>query len=238
MCYTNSMDTYPMRINKYLAHRGLATRKSADELITRGKVTINGRKAVLGDKINEKDIVEVSGNNTAQFKYFAYNKPVGVVSTNPQNGERSVVEMARFEKSFFPVGRLDKDSHGLIIITNDGRITDRLLNPENLHEKEYVVEVDHKYTPAFVRHMQDGIVIGEYKTKSAVVKKINDTTFSIILHEGKNRQIRKMTEKLGYTVIDLKRIRVQNIDLKKIAPNSFSEIVGHEKEIFLKSLGL
>lgn len=227
-----------MRINKYLAHKGIATRKDADLLISRGKVTINGKKAVLGDKIFSTDIVEVLGKNTKEYKYLAYNKAKGIVSTNPQNGERSIIEVAGIEKTIFPIGRLDKDSHGLIILTNDGRVTDRLLNPENYHEKEYEVEVDHKYTPGFLRNMQDGVLIGEYKTKKAIVKKINDTKFLITLFEGKNRQIRRMTEKLGYTVIDLKRIRIQNIKLENLKLNSFREISGEEKEKFLSSIGL
>lgn len=232
------METFPMRINKYLAHKGVATRKDADLLISRGKVTINGRLAVLGDKVFSTDKVEVSGKNTREYKYIAYNKSRGIVSANPQNGERSITEIGGFKEKIFPVGRLDKDSHGLIILTNDGRITDRLLNPENNHEKEYEVEVDHRFTPAFLRNMQDGVKIGDYKTKPATARKINDVKFSIILHEGKNRQIRRMTEKLGYTVIDLKRTRVQNINLGKTPLNSYREITGEEKEIFLKSLGL
>lgn len=227
-----------MRINKYLAHSGVSTRTEADELIRRGLVTINGKRAVLGDKILQTDKVEVLGKNTTKHTYYAYNKAKGIVTTNPQNGERSIVEVGNFNKTIFPVGRLDKDSHGLIILTNDGRITDRLLNPENLHEKEYIVQVSKKFTPAFVRHMETGVLIGEYKTKPAKVKKLAENKFSIILTEGKNRQIRRMTEKLGYSVTDLHRIRIQNIELKDITPGSHREITGEEKEIFLKSLGL
>jgi 23S rRNA pseudouridine2604 synthase len=125
-----------------------------------------------------------------------------------------------------------------MIMTNDGRVTDRLLNPIYKHEKEYVVEVDHKYTPAFLKHMQEGVDLSDGMTKKARVEKIDEITFGIILTEGKNRQIRRMTEKLGYKVTDLKRIRVQNIELKNTPPNSHREITGEEKTEFLKGLGL
>ncbi len=233
------VNTYPMRINKYLAHKGLATRTGVDELIKSSKILINGRVAILGDKVLETDKVEVRGVHAKKKNvYFAYNKPKGVVSTNPQNGEKGIMENISLSVKVFPVGRLDKESHGLIILTNDGRITDRLLNPIYSHEKEYVMEVDRKFTPAFLKHMQDGVDLSDGKTKPAVVKKLGENTFSIILTEGRNRQIRRMTEKLGYTVRDLQRIRIQNIELKKLSLNACREIVGDELEIFLKSMGL
>ncbi len=249
MCYSFLMqkkkpnetakDTYPMRINKYLAHKGLATRTGVDELIRSHKILINGKVAVLGDKVMEKDKVEVRGVHTKKkYVYFAYNKSKGIVSTNPQGDEKGIIENIKFKEKVFPVGRLDKESHGLILLTNDGRVTDRLLNPIYNHEKEYIVEVDRKFTPGFLRNMQDGVNIGDGVTKPAVVKKIDDTTFSIILTEGRNRQIRRMTEKLGYTVRDLQRIRVQNIILGKIPLNSHREIVGDEQVGFLESIGL
>lgn len=232
-------EVYPMRINKYLAHKGLATRTGVDELIKAQKVLINGKTAVLGDKVLETDRVEVRGVHSKKKNiYLAYNKPKGIVSTNPQKDEKGILQSAKFPAGVFPVGRIDKESHGLMIMTNDGRITDRLLNPIYDHEKEYVVEVDRRFTPGFVKNMQDGVLLGDGKTKPAVVKKIDDTTFSITLTEGKNRQIRRMTEKLGYTVRDLQRIRVQNIELQKTPLNSSREINGEELEVFLKSIGL
>ncbi len=232
-------DTYPMRINKYLAHKGMTTRVGADLLIKAGKVTINGRLAVLGDKVLETDTVLVKEKNLYKnLVYLAYNKPVGVVSTNPMPGEKSILESTSLPKTVFPVGRLDKDSHGLILLTNDGRVTDRLLNPKYKHEKEYVVEVDQKYSPGFMRHMREGVEIGDYTTAPAEVTRVDDTKFRITLHEGKNRQIRRMTEKLGYHVTDLGRVRIQNIVLGKLNRGSFREIVEQEKEEFLKSIGL
>lgn len=232
------MENFPMRINKYLSHRGIATRIKADELIKRGLVTINGKKAVLGDKVLEKDIVKVNNKTKENFIYLAYNKPKGVVTANPQGNEIDIAKILPNENKVFPIGRLDKNSYGLIILSNDGRVTDRLLNPEKNHEKEYIVEVDRKYTPAFLEHMKNGVMIGDYKTKPAIVKRINDKKFSIILTEGKNRQIRRMTEKLGYTVKDLCRIRIQNIKLGDIKQNSYRKIEGEEKDKFLQSLNL
>ena len=236
---TPPANTYPMRINKYLAHKGLATRTGVDELIKSSKILINGRVARLGDKVLETDKVEVRGTHTKKkYVYLAYNKPQGVVTANPQGDEKDILKNISLPVKVFPVGRLDKESHGLIILTNDGRITDRLLNPIYDHEKEYVIEVDRKFTPGFLRNMQDGVDIGDGKTKPAVVKKLGETVFSIVLTEGKNRQIRRMTEKLGYTVRDLERVRVQNIELKKLPVNSHREIMGEELEGFLKSIGL
>lgn len=232
-------NTYPMRINKYLAHKGIATRTGVDDLIKHQKVIINGKIAQLGDKVLETDKVEVRGTHTKKnYIYIAYNKAKGVVSTNPQGTEKSIVQNIKLDTRVFPVGRLDKESHGLIVLTNDGRVTDRLLNPIYKHEKEYVVEVDRKFTPSFLKHMQDGVDIGEAVTKPAIVKKIGEKIFSIILTEGMNRQIRRMTEKLGYTVRDLQRIRVQNIELGKIPLNSYRQMTGDELAVFLKSIEL
>lgn len=232
-------NTYPMRINKYLAHKGVATRTGVDELIRSHKVLINGKVAVLGDKVLETDKIEVRGVHTKKKNvYIAYNKPKGIVSTNPEAGQKGIIQSLSLDTKVFPVGRLDKESHGLMILTNDGRITDRLLNPIYNHEKEYEVEVDRRFTPGFINNMQNGVDIGEAVTKPAIVKKLDDTTFSIILTEGRNRQIRRMTEKLGYTVRDLKRMRIQNVELRKIPPNSHRKIEGDELEEFLKSIGL
>jgi len=228
-----------MRINKYLAHKGFSTRKGADELIKSSKVLINKKVAKLGDKIMETDIVEVRGvHNKKDYVYLAYNKKMGIVTTNPGDGEKDILDNVKFKTKVFPVGRLDKDSHGLIILTNDGRITDRLLNPDHYHEKEYNVKVDKAISPAFIKHMAGGLEMENYKTRPAIVNKLGVKSFSIVLTEGKNRQIRKMTEKLGYTVTDLKRVRVQNIPLGDIPLNSFREIVGKEQAEFLKSIGL
>ena len=244
-------DVYPMRINKYLAHKGLATRTGVDELIKSNKILINGVIAKLGDKVKETDLVEVRGVHNKKYIYLAYNKSMGVVSTNPQGDEKSIMDNIKMSAlpadatrpalqagKVFPIGRLDKESHGLIILTNDGRVTDRLLSPDKNHEKEYLVKLDRKYTPGFVRNMQEGVNLTDGMTKPAKVEEVDDIRFKLTLTEGRNRQIRRMAEKLGFTVRDLQRIRIQNIELDKLPLNSYREIKGDEKAEFLKSIGL
>lgn len=219
------MDKYPMRINKYLALKQITTRTGADVLVSEGKVFINEKRAVLGSKVFENDKVEVRGNkNKNTLKYFAYNKPVGL--------ETPEILL----KGLFPVGRLDKNSHGLIILTNDGRITDRLLNPKYFHEKEYLVKTKEKLRSNFRQKMEAGVNIEGYQTKPCKVQIINDTTFKIILTEGKKHQIRRMCSALFQEVADLKRIRIMNIDLGKLKPNTSREISGQDLEIFLNRI--
>jgi len=232
---------YPMRINRYLAKRNFCSRREADALIEKGIVTINGRKAVLGEKMNENDVVEVNTKNTAAIKncqYFAYYKPIGIVTHSPEAGQTSIEKSASFAPEFFPIGRLDKDSQGLIIMTNDGRITDKLLNPEYEHEKEYLVHVNKKINNFFVRHMSEGIELEDFTTKPAIVERLDDLVFRIVLTEGKKHQIRRMCTALGYEVTDLKRMRVMNIKVGSLKPNQKREIKDEELTIFLDSLGI
>jgi len=232
---------YPMRINRCLAKRNFCSRREADALIEKGLVTINGKKAVLGAKVNEEDKVEINTKNTAAIKvrqYFAYYKPIGVVTHSPEENQKGIENVANFSEEFFPIGRLDKDSHGLIIMTNDGRITDKLLNPQYEHEKEYVVRVNKKINNFFVRHMSEGIDLEDFRTKMATVEKIGEQVFRIVLVEGKKHQIRRMCTALGYEVQDLKRIRVMNIKIGSLKPNQKKEIKDEELQIFLTSLSV
>ena len=236
------MDEYPMRINKYLAHKGYATRKKADEIIVAGKVLINGTPAVLGDKVLENDEVRVLFRTPrAQYTYLAYYKPRNVVTHGAQGNEKEIADLlhARDPKlDVFPVGRLDKNSHGLIILTNDGRIVEPLLSPTRTHEKEYVVQTNERLRGDFVELMQAGVDIGDYVTKRCAVEKMDRTTFRIILTEGKNHQIKRMADALGYTVTDLKRVRVMNVELRGLRPATYRHIRGKELEILLESLNL
>lgn len=219
--------TFPMRINKYLAHKKHSTRRGADELITKGQVFINNRLAVLGDKVNETDKVEVRfRGKPAPYIYLAYNKPRGMPTE----------EIAA--KDVFPIGRLDKDSHGLIILTNDGRITEGLLSPEYEHEKEYLVSTKEKLRGNFKEKMEAGVQIEDERTAKCKVKIIDDRTFKVILTEGKKHQIRRMCVALFQEVDDLERIRIMNIELGKLASGQYREIKDDELQEFLHSLEL
>lgn len=212
--------SYPMRINKYLALKQISTRRGADALINDKKVYINGKLAVLGSKVNESDKVEVRGAEEKAYKYYAYNKPIGVETDSPQAG-------------LFPLGRLDKASHGLLILTNDGRITDKLLNPKYVHEKEYRVKTKEKLRSNFKTKMEAGVNIEGYKTQPCTVTIVNENTFRVVLTEGKKHQIRRMCSALFQEVMDLKRERIMNITLGKMKPNSLREIKGEELSTFL-----
>ncbi len=230
--------TYPMRINKYLALKNHATRRGADELIRKNKVVINGKFAVLGDKVEKDDEVEVlGGKKTKDYDYYAYHKPVGIVTLAPASGEKGIMDSIDL-KGVFPVGRLDKASSGLIILTSDGRVTDRLLNPKYEHDKEYIVTTADKLRNNFKEKMEQGVDIGDAVTKKCEVKILGDNKFSITLSEGKRHQIRRMATACFADVKDLQRVRVMNISLGKLAPNSYRKIEGDELNTFLRSLGL
>jgi 23S rRNA pseudouridine2604 synthase len=232
--------SYPMRINRYLAKKQICTRREADGLVLAGKVLINGRKAVLGDKVEEKDEIRVleDPSRKKNFVYLAYNKPRGIITHSPQNGEKEIGAIINYPVKVFPIGRLDKDSSGLIILTNDGRITDRLLSPDYYHEKEYFVNVDQKITPSFLKNMSEGVMIGEYKTRKCTAEKLGDFNFSIVLTEGRKHQIRRMCEALGKKVTDLKRHRIANIKLSGLKQGQYRKIEGEELKNFLQEIGI
>ncbi len=206
---------YPMRINKYLALKKISTRRGADELVEKKKVFINGKLAILGSKVKENDVVEIKGAEKKKYIYFAYNKPIGIETGSPREG-------------LFPLGRLDKASHGLMILTNDGRITDQLLNPKYFHEKEYVVKTLNKLRSNFKQKMEAGVNIEGYLTKKCKIKILDDFTFRIVLTEGKKHQIRRMCSNLFQEVADLKRERIMNIKLGNLKPGALREIKGDE----------
>ena len=229
---------YPMRINKYLALKKHSTRRGADELINKKQVFINSKLAVLGDKVNETDQVDVRfRGKQIPYIYIAYNKPKGIITHSAQEGEKEIKQVVAV-KDIFPVGRLDKDSHGLIILTNDGRITERLLGPNYFHEKEYLVKTKNKLRSSFKEKMEAGVKIDQEKTKKCKVQIIDPHTFKVILTEGKKHQIRRMCDALFQEVADLKRIRIMNIQLGKLADGSHRKIEGEELQTFLKQLEL
>lgn len=214
-----------MNINKYLADKGYCTRREGEQLVRQKKVFINGRLAILGDKVTEQDKVEVHGMTQKTYKYLAYHKPQGLATDSPIEG-------------LFYVGRLDKNSSGLLILTNDGRITDRLLNPKREHDKEYLVTTAQKLRPSFKQHMEKGVDIGDTVTKPCKVEVTGEKTFKITLTEGKKHQIRRMCVALHTDVANLKRTRVMNIKLGTLKPGQTRPLTGTELSTFLKNLGL
>jgi len=230
--------TFPMRINKYLAWKKYSTRRGADELIETGQVFFNGRPALLGDKVNETDIVEVRRKGKQkEYVYLAYNKPRGIVTHSPEAGQKDILGVID-RKDVFPIGRLDRDSHGLIILTNDGRITDALLNPNAIHDKEYVVTTKEKLRSNFKAKMEAGVEIEADRTRPCKVTILGDDRFSVILTEGKNHQIRRMCSALFQEVKDLERVRVMNIKVEGIKEGTYKVIEGQELKDFLGALGM
>ena len=236
---TNDSIEYPVRINRYLKLQGISSRREADRLIEAGQVLVNGEPAVLGQKIEKDDEVKVSFRAQKKLQdrtYVVFNKPRGVVSVNAQRDEKDFRDFGKFPADIAPVGRLDKDSHGLLFLTNDGRIVNRMLNPEFDHEKEYEVRVNKSVTEQFIKRMSKGVNIEGYMTKPAVVTKTGETTFRIILTEGKKHQIRRMATALGYEVLDLKRTRIMNITLGDLKEGSWRNLSKSEVSTLLKTL--
>lgn len=206
------------RINKYLSEVGYCSRRAADKLIDQGRVTINGKVPEMGTKISEGDEVKVDGEHISEPKekpvYIAFNKPVGIVCTTDRKVEKdNIIDYINYPKRIFPIGRLDKPSEGLIFLTNDGDIVNKILRARNHHEKEYIVSVDKAITPNFLNQMRNGIPILDTVTRTCEVEELSKYQFKIVLTQGLNRQIRRMCEYLGYYVIKLKRERIMNISL-------------------------
>ena len=228
--------SYPMRINVYIAKNHSTTRREADELVKNGRVMINGERAILGDKVSARDTVKVEIPRK-QYHYYAYNKPKGIVTHSPQKGEKDIASSVPL-KGVFPLGRLDKDSHGLIILTDDGRITERLLSPGGDHEKHYRVTTAYKLRPGFREAVEKGVDIGGYVTKPCKVHILGDMRFSITLTEGKRHQIKRMCVALKSDVIDLERTQILNIKIGSLPRGAYRPIEGVELKEFLQALGL
>lgn len=211
-------DTPGIRINKYLSEQGFCSRRAADKLVEQRRVTINGTVPEMGTKVQPHDLVAVDGEPITKQKekpvYLAFNKPVGIVCTTDTRVEKdNIIDYINYPTRIFPIGRLDKPSEGLILLTNDGDIVNKILRARNNHEKEYIVTVDHSITPKFLEQMATGIPILDTVTKNCEVEQIGRKTFRIVLTQGLNRQIRRMCEYLEYRVTKLKRVRIMNIVL-------------------------
>lgn len=205
------------RINKYLSETGYCSRRQADTLVSENRVTINGKPAEMGAQVSDQDVIEVDGKPIQKrkndFVYLAFNKPVGIECTTNTKVKDNVVDYINYPERIFPIGRLDKDSEGLLLLTNDGDIVNKILRARNNHEKEYIVKVDKPVNDRFITRMSLGVPILDTMTKKCKVEKINAYTFKIVLTQGLNRQIRRMCENLGYEVKALKRVRIINITL-------------------------
>ncbi|KAA9004653.1 23S rRNA pseudouridine(2604) synthase RluF [Paenibacillus spiritus] len=223
-----------MRINKFISETGYCSRREADKLVEEGRVTVNGVKAVLGSQAEAGDEVRIDGRPLAaenRIVYIALNKPVGITSTTESQIKGNIVDFVGHRERIFPIGRLDKDSEGLILLTNDGDIVNRILRAEGRHEKEYVVTVDRPITPSFVQGMSSGVRILGERTLPCQVTRINERVFRIILTEGKNRQIRRMCSAFGYEVRRLQRIRIMNIRLGNLPVGQWRDLTADEKAV-------
>lgn len=220
-----------IRLNKFISETGFCSRREADKLIEEGRVTVNGIKAIMGTKVSVDANVKVDGKplkKEEELVYIALNKPVGITCTTEKKVRGNIVDFVGHEKRIFPIGRLDKDSQGLILLTNDGDIVNKILRAGNNHEKEYIVTVDKPIDNKFIKDMSSGVKILGTITKECIVNKINERTFRIILTQGMNRQIRRMCEALGYNVTKLNRIRIMNIKLGNLKIGNWRNLSAEE----------
>ncbi|NJD33004.1 MAG: 23S rRNA pseudouridine(2604) synthase RluF [Gammaproteobacteria bacterium] len=220
-----------MRLNKYLAETGACSRREADQWIEAGRVTVNGARAVLGTQVAEGDAVLLDGaplRAKPRKVYIALNKPVGIECTTDRSVPENIVDFVGHRERVFPIGRLDKDSEGLILLTNDGDVVNVILRAENEHEKEYVVTVDRPITPEFLRGMAGGVPILDTVTNPCRVTQVGRNTFRIVLTQGLNRQIRRMCEHFGYTVRRLQRVRIMHLRLGDLPPGKWRNLTPEE----------
>ena len=232
-----------MRINKYLSAKGVCSRREADRLLEAGRITVDGAVAECGQQVDDNNIICIDGSKISNDKpediLIAFNKPVGIVcTTTNKQGNNNIVDYIGYSERIYPIGRLDKESDGLILITNNGEITDRILRSVNGNEKEYIVKVNKKITKDLLDKMSAGVYLKELnvKTKQCRIYKVNSNTFRIVLTQGLNRQIRRMCQELGYKVEKLTRIRVMNIELGDLACGEYRVVEGAEKEKLYNSL--
>lgn len=219
------------RLNKAISETGYCSRRAADKLIEEGKVNVNGNTPELGTKVTANDVITVNGTvvtKEVENIYLAFNKPVGITCTTELQIEGNIIDYINYPERIFPIGRLDKPSEGLIFMTNDGDIVNKILRSKNSHQKEYIVTVSRRITDDFIYDMSNGVPILDTVTEKCTVKRINDTTFNIILTQGLNRQIRRMCDYLGYQVYTLKRVRIMNISLDGIKKGEYRSFTQDE----------
>jgi 23S rRNA pseudouridine2604 synthase len=230
-----------VRINKFFTEQGFCSRRAADRLIQEGRVAINGHKATLGDQVADGDLVSIDGRELQQTRrtvYLAYHKPVGVTCTTEPDVSGNIVAAINYPERIFPIGRLDKDSSGLILLTNDGDIVNRILRAEFGHEREYLVTVDRPYLRPFLDRLQRGVLVLGKKTTPCRAVPVDACSFRLILTEGRNRQIRRMCSALGFRVVRLVRFRIMHILLGKLSVGEWRHLTEKERSKLLDAVGL
>ena len=230
-----------VRINKYLSEAGVCSRRGADRLIEEGRVSVNGTLAFLGSVVKNSDEVRLDGELVSKKTdkiLIAFNKPREIVCTtaDPKSKDVNIIEYINYPERIFPVGRLDKDSEGLILLSNDGDLSNKIMKARNFHEKEYEVEVDKPFDDEFLKRMSEGVPILDTVTRKCTLKRTGKISFNIILTQGLNRQIRRMCEYFGYKVVRLKRIRIMNIKLGSLKSGTYRNITDKEYEELIKGL--
>ena len=230
-----------MRLNKFISESGLCSRREADRYISQGSVFINGRKAIIGDQVQPGDQVKVNGNlleplAAEDLVFIALNKPVGITSTTEDKVATNIVDFVNHSSRIFPIGRLDKDSQGLIFLTNNGDMVNKILRAGNKHEKEYLVTVNKALNPAVIEHMANGVPMLGVVTKKCTILQEGPQTFRIILIQGLNRQIRRMCEYFGYEVTKLERVRIMNITLKGLALGDWRDLSSEEMSTIYEAI--
>jgi len=229
-----------LRINKFFTQHGICSRREADRLIEAGRITINGRMAKLGDQIAVGDVIARDGQVIPwghMAIYIKYHKPVGVTTTSESHVTRNIIATIGHPERIFPIGRLDKDSSGLILLTNDGDIVNEILRTEYGHEREYQVSVDRPFDQAFLDRMAQGVVILGGRTKPCQVERLGPARFCIILTEGRNRQIRRMCHVLGFRVCTLHRVRIMHVSITGLAPDTWKDLTDEERNKLLQDIG-
>ena len=230
----NNLNDNTVRLNKYLSDAGICSRREADRLIEAGRVLVDGRVALMGERVGAEQNITVDGKSVSkeeEFILLAVNKPVGIVcTTSDKDRAENIVDFINYPKRIYPIGRLDKDSQGLILMTNRGDIADKILRGSNYHEKEYLVEVDKPITQGFITKMENGVPILDTVTRPCRLTKAGPKTFKIIITQGLNRQIRRMCEYCGFKVTKLKRLRVLNIELGDLELGKWRRVTKEEQE--------
>ncbi len=239
LCHQMTTNEDSISLNKYVSGTGICSRREADRWIDAGRLTINGKVAVKGNRVFPGDTVHLDGSplgSAPEQVYIILNKPAGITCTTDQSDPSNIIDHIGHHQRIFPIGRLDKNSTGLIILTNDGDIVNQVLRKENRHEKEYIVKVDRPITRGFVQKMSRPIPMLGTKTLPCKVEQINKTVFRIILTQGLNRQIRRMCEYCGYKVLSLKRVRIMNIHLGRLAMGDWRDLSAQELQGLRKQL--